>query len=41
VVSRRSPFDDSLRLNWLLAPKPQINGDSSIHEPVSTLTKAS
>jgi hypothetical protein len=41
VVSRRSPFDDSLRLNWLLAPKAQINGDSSIHEPVSTLTKAS
>ena len=41
VVSRRSPFDESLRLDWLLAPKVQLNRDSSLHEPVSTLTKAS
>lgn len=41
AISRRSPFDDSLKLNWLLAPKVQINREPAVREPVPTLTKAS
>jgi len=41
TLSRRSPFDEGLKLNSLFAPRVQIKHENSVHESVPTLTKAS